>query len=321
MRRLPGYSYFAVLVPTNALKDGLNSYRHGLHGLSATLTGVTFDLILVQDLALLPVALSHKKNARVIFDAREYYPAQNEEDRRFRIFEKPERVRLCARDLPRCDEIITVSQGLADAYAKNFGVSPTVIHSASDFYDIEPSPVIPNQIRLVYHGAANRNRNLTNLFKLMARLRPEFTLDLFLVTGDNKRLIEMEDLARSDNRITIHPPISYDQIIEKLSQFDIGVIYYEPTNFNLKHCMPNKLFEYLQARLAVAIGPSPDMAAFLSEHRCGVISNSFSVENLADVLNSLNPQQISKLKLQSAKAAKLACLENEMKRFDKILKR
>ncbi|MEL0097869.1 MAG: glycosyltransferase, partial [Planctomycetaceae bacterium] len=239
-RRLPRYSYFAAVLPTHSLKDFLNSHRYGLHGLGNTLKELTFDLIVVQDLGLLPIALKYKKNARVIFDAREYYPAQNEEDRRFRLFERPERIRICARDLPRCDRVVTVSQGLADAYTRSFGVATTVIHSAATYHDIVPSPVDPNKIRLVYHGVANRNRGLQNYFALMDHLSPKFTLDLYLVTKDETRLAELQTMADANGRISLHPPVPYERIVEELNQYDIGIIYYEPASFNLKHCMPNK---------------------------------------------------------------------------------
>lgn len=319
IRRLPSYAYLAAFIPSDVLKDVINTYRHGLRGLGAALAANAFDLILVQDLALLPIALRQKKNARVIFDAREYYPAQNEEDRRFMVFEKPERLRLCARDLKHCDGIITVSQGIADAYRKNFGVSPVVIHSASAFHDLEPEPVTSDKIRLVYHGVANRNRGLVNLLKVMGRLGPEFTLDLYLVTNDKKRLAEMQAAAEADGRIRLHPPVPYDRIIGELKQYDIGMLYYEPVAFNLRHCMPNKLFEYIQARLAVAIGPSPDMAEFLSEHGCGVISEAFSVESLAEALKSLKPEDVAALKRRSCAAASSASLEKELEKFDLLV--
>ncbi|WP_182482332.1 glycosyltransferase [Henriciella barbarensis] len=318
-RRLPGYAYFAAFLPTHFLKDIANTHRHGLHGLGNALKAHTFDVIMVQDLALLPIALRQKKSARIIFDAREYYPAQNEEDRRFRIFEQPERIRLCARDLPRCDGVITVSQGLADAYTRNFGVSPTVIHSAAAYHDIAPTPVDPSPIRLVYHGVANRNRGLQNYFALMDQLGQNFTLDLYIVTNDEKRLAEMKRKAEADGRISLHPPVPYDRIVKEMNQYDIGLIYYEPTSFNLKHCMPNKIFEYIQARLAVAIGPSPDMAAFLSEHECGVISEEFTVESLAEALNELSVEHVTELKSRSERAALAASMERELERFGEIL--
>jgi len=316
-RKLRSYGYLASFLPSvGGLCDRLNSYRHGLSGLAAALEKRRFDLIIVQDLALLPVVLVHRNGARVIFDAREYYPAQNEESRRFRIFERPERVRICARDLPRCDAVITVSQGLADAYARNFGVAPVVIHSATQFHDISPTPVEDGRIRLVYHGVANRNRGLTNLFELMKKLRPGFSLDLYLVTQDESRLAEMRVMAEADGRINLYPPVSFAQIVPELNRYDIGMIFYEPTSFNLRHCMPNKLFEFIQGRLAVAIGPSPDMATFLNEHGCGVVAKDFTIDSLADALNALTSDDVMVLKSNSAIAALKVSMEREL---DKLM--
>lgn len=319
-RRLPGYAYFSAYLPTERLKDALNIHRHGLYGLDTVLQTLSFDLILVQDLALLPVALRMKKYARVVFDAREYYPAQEEDSWRFRVFERPERVRLCARDLPRCDGVLTVSQGLAHAYAKNFAVSPIVVHSASSFHDIAPSPVASDKIRLVYHGVANRNRGLPNLFRLMKQLRREFTLDLYLVTEDQKRLFEMQEMAEASGRIRLHAPVPFNSLIKELNQYDLGIIYYEPLTFNLAHCMPNKLFEYVQARLAIAIGPSPDMASFLSKYGCGVVARSFSVESLAEALNGLSPEDVAQLKMRSNETAAIVSMETELRHFHNALK-
>lgn len=318
-RRLPGYAYFAAFLPTHALKDIVNTHRHGLRGLSDALEALRFDLIVVQDLALLPIALNQKQSARVIFDAREYYPAQNEEDRRFRMFERPERIRLCARDLPRCDGVVTVSQGLADAYASNFGVAPTVVHSAAAYHEIAPSPVDPDRIRLVYHGVANRNRGLQNYFALMDQLGPKYTLDLYLVTKDEKRLAQMQEMAEANGRITLHPSVPYERIVDELNQYDIGLAYFEPVTFNLKHSMPNKLFEYIQARLAVATGPSPDMAAFLTTNGCGAISEEFAVPSLAKALNALGPEKLARLKDRSHRAAAEVSLEHELGRFQEVL--
>ena len=38
-----------------------------------------YSLIIVEDLQLLPTAFFKKHKAKVVFDAREYYPLQNEE--------------------------------------------------------------------------------------------------------------------------------------------------------------------------------------------------------------------------------------------------
>ena len=78
---------------------------------------------------------------------------------------------------------------------------------------------------------------------------------------------------------------------------------WEPVTFNLKHCMPNKLFEFIQGRLAVAIGPSPDMAKFLIDNEIGIIAESFEPEALAEKLNKLTAESITEMKNRSHELA------------------
>jgi len=311
-RRLRRYGYFASWLPDIAgARDRLNRWRYGLEDFEALLRKARYDVILVQDLAMLPVAVANRNGARVICDAREFYPEQNADSAGFNRYERPERTRLCARWMPRADRVITVSQGLADEFGRRFGVSADVILSASQRQDLAPGPVDPARVRIVHHGVANRNRGLGNLIALMDLLEPRFTLDLFLVSADAERIAGFQALAAGNPRITMREPVPFDQIVPTLNAYDIGIHYLEPTGFNLLHCMPNKLFEFIQARLAVAIGPSPDMAAVVRGHGCGVVADAFTLKDLADGLNRLSASDIEGMKRNSDAVAADLCAEVE----------
>jgi hypothetical protein len=98
-----------------------------------------------------------------------------------------------------------------------------------------------------------------------------------------------------------------------LRKYDIGLFYVEPTTFNLAHCLPNKLFEFIQAGLGVAIGPSPDMARILREYQCGVVSDSFDLDITSRCLNGLSIGDVDLLKINSLEAAKTLNWEEESK--------
>ena len=49
-------------------------------------------------------------------------------------------------------------------------------------------------------------------------------------------------------------------MLEFANQYDVGVFLLPASFPNQVHVLPNKLFDYIQARLAVAIGPSHEMA-------------------------------------------------------------
>jgi hypothetical protein len=95
------------------------------------------------------------------------------------------------------------------------------------------------------------------------------------------------------------------------NDYDIGVYSLPAVNFNTRHALPNKLFEFIQARLAVAIGPSPEMAEIVTRYGCGVVAKDFEPESLADELNRLDDTAIAHFKAASnAAAAELSAERN-----------
>ena len=261
----------------------------------------------------------------MLFDAREYYPRQMEDNLRFRLIERPLRVYLCRQYLPLCDQVITVSPGLAREYFKEFQIHAEVVRSTPIYADCPIQPVQEEKLRLVYHGAANKNRKIENMLQLMELLDDRFTLDLFLVgtdTSKQKYIAKMKDIARQSKHITFHDPVPFSAIIPTLNMFfDIGLFYVEPTTFNLQYCLPNKLFEFIQARLMVAIGPSPDMAGLVREHDCGVVAESFDLHAMASVLNRLDTEKVMRYKQKSDVVARELCWEQEGERLQLIIEK
>jgi hypothetical protein len=66
---------------------------------------------------------------------------------------------------------------------KEFGVDAEVYRSTPLYVDHPVHPTDPERIRMVYHGAANRNRRIENLIEIVSLLDDRFSLDLIL-TGN-----------------------------------------------------------------------------------------------------------------------------------------
>jgi hypothetical protein len=138
---------------------------------------------------------------------------------------------------------------------------------------------------------------------LMDLLDERFSLDFMFVPNDRPYLSRLERLARSRPRVGFKKPVPMTQIVSVLNEYDIGLFLLSPRAFNYRMALPNKLFEFIQARLAVAVWPSPEMARLVREGDCGVVARDFTVESMADALNSLSPQDIKKFKEHSHQAA------------------
>jgi hypothetical protein len=269
-----------------------------------------FDLIIANDVETLPLAFSLPGDHRVLFDAHEYAPRHFEDKRMWRIFFQRFNIWLCKKYLSKTRAMTTVGAGLAREYKKHFHVNPVVIPNATNYFDLAPTPVTDGKIRLVHMGIANPSRRLELMMDMMEFLDDRFTLDLFLLTpgfasGKTKQYIEgLYRYSERNPRIKIHPPIKSVEIVTTINHFDIGVFLLPPINFNYENTLPNKLFDYIQARLGIAIGPTPEMAEIVNRYGNGVVSEDFTSKGLAEKLNRLTRKEIEDFKRQSGLAAR-----------------
>ncbi len=266
------------------------------------------DAIVVHDLVLLPRAFSaaRKGKTKVLFDAREYYPREFESQAWWRWFVQPYNRFLCERYLKRCDKIITVSQGIAAEYKKEYDVNADVVMSFTSYADLQPQPPQTDVVRIIYHGQASPDRQIDRMVRMMDHLDGRFSLDLMLVSPSSAhrsyfRMIEQ--LVQGKPRVRIIPPVPMKNIVEHTNRYDVGLFICPPTTFNLQFALPNKFFEYIQARLMVAIGPSVEMQRIVNKYDCGVVAESFEPRVLADVLGKLNGIDIARYKNNSHRAA------------------
>ncbi len=305
-------------MPSLAGKNLMNEWLLGVRGIDHW-AGRDYDLLTVHDIALLPLALRMKgQRSKVLCDLREFYPLEFEHSRVFRFVEAGFKTLLCTELLHRCDALVSVSPGLVAEYKKRFDVDVALVRSTPVYRDVAPSVPARDVIRMVHHGNANQDRKLENMIKLFPHLDERFHLDLYL-TGDGRYQSELRRAAAGCDRIQFREPVRFDRIIPVLSQYDIGLYLLEPTGFNTEHALPNKLFEFIQARLAVATGPSPDMAEVVTTYGCGIVSATFRPDDLARRLTELTPDRIMELKRNSDRAARELCFENEGKKLLKII--
>jgi len=195
-----------------------------------------------------------------------------------------------------------------------------IVRSVPDSIPLEVGDVSKEQIRMVHHGGAIRSRKIENMIKIAQQLGDRYSLDLYL-TGEPGYLTELKEMLKTVRNVTIREPIAFDNIIPTLNRYDIGLYYLEPASFNLKYCLPNKLFEFIQARLMVSIGPSPDMADVVNHYGCGVVADEFSIESMVDSVSNQTRESIQQYKENSQKASTELCFEKEKEVLDSMIEK
>lgn len=262
-----------------------------------------FDLIVANDIAALPLALRLAAGRPVLMDAHEYSPREFDDKWIWRIMFGRYHHDLCRRYLPKAAGMLTVCRGIADEYARHYAVTPEVVYNAPLDQKLTPSPVESGRIRLIHHGAAIRSRHLETMIEVMRHLDERFTLDFMLVESDAAYMADLRKKAAANERIRFIPAVPMSEICRTLNGYDMGIYLLPPVNFNHEHALPNKFFEFIQARLAVAIGPSPEMARIVKVFDCGVVADSFRPEDLASVISAVSENALIRYKSAADAAA------------------
>lgn len=275
------------------------------------LAGRTFDVVLADDVDAVPLALSTEPRWGVHADLHEYAPKQNTELRRWRWFVAPYMRWLCRRFVTRCASVTTVAQGIADEYERRFGFRAGVVTNASPYQDLTPGPVA-SPVRLVHSGVALRNRSLEILVDAVASSTADVTLDLFLVPNDPGYLAELREHAAFEPRVRIHDPLPYAELVTTLNGFDVGLHLLPPVSFNNANALPNKVFDYVQARLGLIVGPSPEMARVVREHGVGAVTADFTPAALTAVLDTLTAEKVEAWKAASHASARELSSESQV---------
>lgn len=269
-----------------------------------------FDLILANDVDAVPLAVSLEPHLGVHADLHEFSSRQKEEDRVWRLFVAPFLRWMVRRWVTRADSVTTVGPGLAAQYAKEFGVEAGVVLNAPARADLVPTPV-GRPIRLVHAGNAVPAR-LEVLLGAMDLVTTDLTLDLYLVDPGSGYAARLRERYAGHPRVRVHEPVGTDEVVGTLNAYDVGVYSLPPISFNFRHALPNKFFDFVQARLAVVVGPSPEMAALVQEHGLGVVADDFSPQALARALDALAPQEVAGFKRAADAAAGILCAEEQV---------
>jgi hypothetical protein len=293
--------------------EGYYWNRPGVKAAQKLIGGREFELVIANCTSALPIALLLAKGKPVLVDAHEYSPLEFADRFIWRLLFGPYEDYLCRVYLPRAAAMSTVCRGIADAYFDDYSVEASVVMNAPSFQALRPSPVEPGKIRMIHHGAAIRSRQLEVLIEVMTHLDNRFSLDFMLVESDVAYMSDLRKCAAHDSRIRFVPAVRMEDICSHINSYDLGIYLLPPVNFNHERALPNKFFEFIQARLAVAIGPSPEMASIVRRHGLGVVASGFEPSDLAAELNLLTDDGLLSYKQASHQAARELCYEGSSK--------
>lgn len=255
------------------------------------------DVVLANDVETVPLALSLQPRGGVHADLHEYAPRQKEDRLDWRLFVAPYVRWICRTYVTRADSVTTVGHGLAREYEREFGIRAEVVTNAAPFQELSPTRArLP--LRLVHSGGAMPSRRLDLMVEAMRDDGIDATLDLYLVPSDPGYVEQLRSLASQlpSGRVRVHDAVPYAELHGVLNEYDVGIFVCPPTTFNLANALPNKVFDFVQARLALVVSPTPEMRSLVEDNDLGAVTPGFEAGDLAVTLHGLTAGSVEAAK-------------------------
>lgn len=291
-----------------------------LQFVSKEILQLDFDVIFLNDVQTLPILEEITDNVKSIIDMHEFAPREMEDDWRFRLFLQSYYTRLCKKFLPKASLVLTVSNGLKHGYDTLCGTSAHVVRNICRA-EVLPVRPVKRPLRVVHSGLAVRGRRLEKMIYAVSGLENvEFDLYLVEAPRQSRYLAFLKKEAGKTHNVRVKSPVPQEEIATNLNSYDVGLILIAASNFSLKHGLPNKLFDHIQARIMTICGPSPDMAHIVQRYELGHVLGSYEPEELRHYLEKIDQIEISFFKNNADYAATVLNQEKESQKLVHLVK-
>ena len=252
----------------------------------------TFDIIHCNDLDTLALAFIVKtfynKQIKVVYDAHEHETERHHQsDFDKKILKIVERFLL-----KYVDKTITVSEPIADEYAKLYNIErPIVIYNTPEKIDIEKKDIfrekfnIPKEhIIFLYQGGLQPRRGILEFFNL---IRGKEGVS-YVIMGFGHLKDEILELTKTESNLYFHDAVSPDVLLDYTSSADIGVCIEENLCKSWDMGLPNKMFEYYMVGLPIVVSGLQELKRFVIENQTGfVIEDIFDQEEFDRLLPTI----------------------------------
>lgn len=278
-----------------------------------------FDIIVSNDLDTLlgSYLASMLKAKKIIYDSHEYFTEVPELVGR--KFTKNIWISIEKIILPKIKYSYTVCESISITYKKLYGIDMKVVRNVPYYVKhVNNNNSTPNKTKIIlYQGSLNLGRGIEHMIDAMQYL-DNFHLNIIGDGDIASQLKQKISEAKLESKVSLLGRIPFENLMDETKKADLGLALEENIGLNYYYALPNKLFDYIQARIPVLVSPFPEMKRIVDEYNIGDTYSHKSPEDLAKKIKEIfeSPDNYSGWKKNTEIAAKELCWENE----EKILK-
>lgn len=274
-------------------------------------------LVVANDWSALVVAAAWKAagGGLIHFDVHEFATEEFDESLWWRTIYKPIVTHLERAAIPAADSVSTVGPALAAGLQALYDLerTPLVVRSTPVRMEVQQNRECPWPLRVLFHGHLLPDRGLEALIRSVALWNERHTL-LIRGNGSEAYLSSLKALAAGlpAGQVRFEPAVEQKSVVSAAAaSADLGV-FFTPLRTGQHHFnLPNKVFEYIAAGLALAVSPGADLRATVEGYGIGVVSADSGPEAIAEAINSLTQEKTVAYKAASRAASLELCWEKE----------
>lgn len=267
-------------------------------------------LWIANDWPMLPIAAEAvaAKGGILVYDSHELALEEYAERPEWRKYVRPIVACVEAKFIRNARVISSVSPGITDHLKSTYRV-PAVhltLRNAPSYQATDPRPA-GDPVRLLYHGIVSPGRGLEALLESAVSWKPGYTLTVRGPTSPPDYMDQLAALARRlgvADRVSFEGPVPMTSLVAAARPFDIGLMALPGHSAHTRFALPNKLFEYMMAGLALAVTELEEMAALLKDTGAGFTLGDGSPKAITAALNALTREDIDRMRAAALEAAK-----------------
>lgn len=316
------YKVDRIGLKSKTLKTGYPEFNIKLHRRISELYD-SRTILLSNDLdSLLPnYLISRQKKIPLVFDSHEIYTEMPALQNRFtqkvwRILEK--------QLLPRLRYMMTASDSYAEWFQRKYSIKkPEVVQNFPRRVSELSACTSMDYKVIIYQGAINPSRGLDKVIPAMA-LIPEAQL---WIAGAGPKLADYKALAEALNlteRVKFLGVLKPEDLRSVTATADVGLSIEENNGESYYYSLPNKISDYIQARIPVVVSDFPEMKKIVAQYGVGEIIDNHTPEELSGKIQSVLNNGKSFYAENLEHAAHELCWEREavklLRVFDQVVK-